>query len=68
MKTIAQASNVACKISGLDMGDWTWTTESIRPHLEEEIGAFSVERECTWRDISPPSPCTGLQPTDFAKE
>lgn len=44
MKTLAQAPNVACKISGLGMGDWTWTTESIRPYVEEAIAAFGVER------------------------
>ncbi|TIP27028.1 MAG: hypothetical protein E5X67_17585 [Mesorhizobium sp.] len=44
MRTLAQAPNVACKISGLGMGDWTWTTESIRPYVEEAIAAFGVER------------------------
>ncbi|MBP2237099.1 putative TIM-barrel fold metal-dependent hydrolase [Sinorhizobium kostiense] len=44
MKTLAQAPNVACKISGLGMGDWTWTTESIRPYVEEAIAAFGVRR------------------------
>jgi len=44
MKTLAQAPNVACKISGLGMGDWTWTTESIRPYVEEAIAAFGVDR------------------------
>ncbi|WP_026615954.1 amidohydrolase family protein [Ensifer aridi] len=44
MKTLAQAPNVACKISGLGMGDWNWTTESIRPYVEEAIAAFGVER------------------------
>ncbi|MCA1408187.1 amidohydrolase [Ensifer sp. IC3342] len=44
MKTLAQAQNVACKISGLGMGDWTWTTESIRPYVEEAIAAFGVRR------------------------
>lgn len=44
MRTLAQAPNVACKISGLGMGDWTWTTESIRPYVEEAIDAFGVER------------------------
>lgn len=44
MKTLAQAPNVACKISGLGMGDWTWTPKSIRPYVEEAIGAFGVER------------------------
>lgn len=44
MRTLAQAPNVACKISGLGMGDWTWTTGSIRPYVEEAIAAFGVER------------------------
>ncbi|WP_085035804.1 amidohydrolase family protein [Ensifer aridi] len=44
MKTLAQAPNVACKISGLGMGDWTWTTDSIRPYVEEAIAAFGVKR------------------------
>ncbi|MDF0661626.1 MULTISPECIES: amidohydrolase [unclassified Rhizobium] len=44
MQTLAQAPNVACKISGLGMADWTWTAEGIRPYVEEAIGAFGVER------------------------
>jgi predicted TIM-barrel fold metal-dependent hydrolase len=44
MKTLAQAPNVACKISGLGMGDWTWNTESIRPYVEEAISTFGVKR------------------------
>ena len=44
MRALAQAPNVACKISGLGMGDWTWTVESIRPYVEEAIAAFGVER------------------------
>lgn len=44
MKTLSQAANVACKISGLGMGNWTWTTEEIRPYVEEAIAAFGVER------------------------
>lgn len=44
MRTLAKAPNVACKISGLGMGDWTWTTESIRPYVEEAIAIFGVER------------------------
>jgi len=44
MKTLAQAPNVACKISGLGMGDWNWTTESIRPYVEEAIAIFGIER------------------------
>lgn len=44
MKTLAQAANVACKISGLGMGNWSWSTEEIRPYVEEAIAAFGVER------------------------
>ncbi|ATU95497.1 hypothetical protein B5P45_11405 [Phyllobacterium zundukense] len=44
MRTLAQAPNVACKISGLGMGDWTWTNQSIRPYVEEAIAAFRAER------------------------
>lgn len=44
MRTLAEAPNVACKISGLGMGDWNWTTESIRPYVEEAIAIFGVER------------------------
>ena len=44
MRKLAEAPNVACKISGLGMGDWTWTTQSIRPYVEEAIAAFGVER------------------------
>ncbi len=44
MRRLAEAPNVACKISGLGMGDFTWTTETIRPYVEEAIAAFGVER------------------------
>jgi len=44
MHRLAQAPNVACKISGLGMGDWHWTTQSIRPYVEETIAAFGIER------------------------
>ncbi|PDT44767.1 hypothetical protein CO661_27160 [Sinorhizobium fredii] len=44
MNTLAQAPNVACKISGLGMGNWNWTSESIRPYVEEAIAAFGVDR------------------------
>ncbi|PDT27976.1 hypothetical protein CO660_20015 [Rhizobium sp. L9] len=44
MRMLAQAPNIACKISGLGMGDWTWTVDSIRPYVEETIAAFGVER------------------------
>jgi predicted TIM-barrel fold metal-dependent hydrolase len=44
MTRLAEVPNVACKISGLGMGDWTWTTESIRPYVEAAIEAFGVDR------------------------
>ncbi|WP_174021851.1 amidohydrolase (plasmid) [Agrobacterium fabrum] len=44
MKKLSQAPNVACKISGLGMGNWTWTTADFRPYVETAIEAFSVER------------------------
>ncbi|WP_406691131.1 amidohydrolase [Saccharopolyspora sp. ID03-671] len=44
MSVLAQAPNVACKISGLGMGDHDWTTESIRPYVEHAIEVFGVER------------------------
>lgn len=44
MARLAQAPNVACKISGLGMGDWTWSVDSIRPYVLGAIEAFGVER------------------------
>lgn len=44
MKRLSAAENVACKISGLGMGDWNWTTQSIRPYVDETIAAFGVSR------------------------
>lgn len=44
IKKLAKAPNVACKISGLGMGNWTWTTEDFRPYVETAIAAFGVER------------------------
>lgn len=44
MERLAEAENVACKISGLGMGDHDWTTESIRPYVEAAIDVFGVER------------------------
>jgi predicted TIM-barrel fold metal-dependent hydrolase len=44
MRTLAAAPNVACKISGLGMGDHHWTVDSIRPYVETAIEAFGVER------------------------
>jgi predicted TIM-barrel fold metal-dependent hydrolase len=44
MKLLASAPNVFCKISGLGMGDWKWTTDSIRPFVLDAIDAFGIER------------------------
>jgi predicted TIM-barrel fold metal-dependent hydrolase len=44
MATLAQAPNVACKISGLGMGDHHWTTKSITPYVEAALDSFGVER------------------------
>ena len=44
MKLLASAPNMFCKISGLGMGDWHWTTDSIRPLVLDAIDAFGTER------------------------
>lgn len=44
MLRLAEADNVACKISGLGMGDFHWTTSSIRPYVLHAIDAFGVDR------------------------
>lgn len=44
MHRLAEAPNIACKISGLGMGDWTWTVDSIRPFVLTAIEAFGVDR------------------------
>jgi predicted TIM-barrel fold metal-dependent hydrolase len=44
MQRLAEAPNVACKISGLGMGDWKWTVDSIRPFVLHAIEAFGVDR------------------------
>jgi predicted TIM-barrel fold metal-dependent hydrolase len=44
MVRLAEAPNVACKISGLGMGDWKWTVDSIRPFVLHAIDAFGVDR------------------------
>jgi predicted TIM-barrel fold metal-dependent hydrolase len=41
---LAEVENVACKISGLGMGDNRWTIESIRPWVLHCIDAFGVDR------------------------
>jgi predicted TIM-barrel fold metal-dependent hydrolase len=44
ISALAEVPNVATKISGLGMGDHTWTVESIRPWVLHAIEAFGVER------------------------
>lgn len=44
MSALAEAENVACKISGLGMVDHDWTVESIRPWVLHCIEAFGTER------------------------
>jgi predicted TIM-barrel fold metal-dependent hydrolase len=44
MARLAQAPNVAVKISGLGMFDRYWTTESIRPVVLETIESFGADR------------------------
>jgi predicted TIM-barrel fold metal-dependent hydrolase len=44
MASLAQAPNVACKISGLGMGDHHWTAKSITPYVEVALESFGVER------------------------
>lgn len=44
MAKLSQAPNVACKISGLGMGDRQWTPESIRPYVLTAIDTFGIDR------------------------
>lgn len=44
MSALADAENVACKISGFGMVDHDWTMESIRPWVLHCIEAFGVDR------------------------
>ena len=44
MSALAEADNVACKISGFGMVDHDWTIESIRPWVLHCIEAFGVDR------------------------
>lgn len=41
---LAKAQNVTFKISGLGMGDFRWTVDSIRPWVLGSIEAFGVDR------------------------
>ena len=44
MATAATAENIIIKVSGLGMGDHSWTVDSIRPWVLACIDAFGVER------------------------
>ena len=44
MATASSAENIIIKISGLGMGDHSWTVDSIRPWVLGCIEAFGVER------------------------
>lgn len=44
MELVAQAENIRCKISGLGMGDQSWTVDSIRPYVLHCIETFGVDR------------------------
>jgi predicted TIM-barrel fold metal-dependent hydrolase len=44
MKRMAEQPNIALKISGIPMTDWTWTTESLRPIVLESIDFFGPTR------------------------
>lgn len=44
MARLAEAPNIACKVSGLGLGDWNWTVESIRPFALYAIDTFGADR------------------------
>ena len=44
MRRLAEAPNVAAKISGLGMYHHDWTAEIIRPFVLDTIGIFGTER------------------------
>ena len=44
MARAAEADNIICKISGLGMGDNSWTVDSIRPYVLHCIDTFGVDR------------------------
>ena len=44
MSSLAKKENIICKISGLGMGDNTWTVTSIRPYVEKCIELFGTKR------------------------
>jgi predicted TIM-barrel fold metal-dependent hydrolase len=44
IKVLSGQENVWCKVSGLGMGDHSWTADSIRPWIEECLDCFGVDR------------------------
>jgi predicted TIM-barrel fold metal-dependent hydrolase len=44
ISALAEAGNVACKVSGLGMVDHDWSVDSIRPWVMHCIEAFGVDR------------------------
>jgi predicted TIM-barrel fold metal-dependent hydrolase len=44
LAALAQRPNVSCKISGLAMVDWSWTTASLKPFVLQVIETFGIER------------------------
>lgn len=44
LTALASAPNIACKISGIGLGDPDWTLDSARPILAGTIEAFGTER------------------------
>jgi predicted TIM-barrel fold metal-dependent hydrolase len=44
LRLLAEHTNVCAKISGLGMFEHAWTSESIRPYVEDVLDAFGVER------------------------
>jgi predicted TIM-barrel fold metal-dependent hydrolase len=44
MSALAEAENVACKISGFGMVDHDWSVQSVRPWVLHCIDAFGVDR------------------------
>ena len=44
LTALAEADNVVCKISGLGMCDWNWTTDSVRRWVLHCIEAFGPSR------------------------
>ena len=41
---VADVENIICKISGLGMGDNSWTVDTIRPYVKSCIELFGCER------------------------